>query len=114
MTIDLHNVHVHLIDQGAGPPVLFLHGNPDTAELWRGIVSRLEGSYRCLAPDLPGFGRSTVTGDVNRWHNYAYEVEFLSRDPRGGKLSAFSGPLSVDSKSTSDNFQELFVRHDEV
>ncbi len=65
LALDLTNVRVHLIDQGSGPPALFLHGNPDTAELWRGVVSRLEGSYRCLAPDLPGFGRSVVTGDFD-------------------------------------------------
>ncbi len=53
------------MDRGAGPPILFLHGNPDTAELWHGLISRLEGDFRCLAPDLPGFGRSTVTGDFD-------------------------------------------------
>ncbi len=65
MHLDLDNVRVRLIDQGAGSPILFLHGNPDTAELWRGVISRLEGGYRCLAPDLPGFGRSALTGDFD-------------------------------------------------
>ncbi len=63
--IHLHNVDTHLIDRGSGPPILFLHGNPDTAELWRGVISRLADGYRCLAPDLPGFGRSRVTGDFD-------------------------------------------------
>ena len=30
-----------------------------------GVISRLDASYRCLAPDLPGFGHSTVTGDFD-------------------------------------------------
>ena len=64
MPLHLHNVDVHLFDQGSGPPILFLHGNPDTAEMWHGVISRLDG-FRCLAPDLPGFGRSTVTGDFD-------------------------------------------------
>ncbi len=63
--IDVAGVRVHLIDRGTGPPALFLHGNPDTAELWGGVVSRLDDSYRCLAPDLPGFGRSAVAGDFD-------------------------------------------------
>ncbi len=31
MRLQLHNVDVRLIDRGSGPPILFLHGNPDTA-----------------------------------------------------------------------------------
>ncbi|MBA3533503.1 MAG: alpha/beta hydrolase [Ardenticatenales bacterium] len=45
---------------GAGQPTLFLHGNPDSSELWQGVIARLNNHYRCLAPDLPGFGRSLV------------------------------------------------------
>lgn len=51
---------VFVRDRGSGPPILFLHGNPDTADLWDPIVAGLESSFRCLAPDLPGFGRSAV------------------------------------------------------
>ena len=65
MSVELDNVRVHLIDEGSGKPTLFLHGNPDSAEMWRGIISRLKEGYRCLAPDLPGFGRSVVTGDFD-------------------------------------------------
>ncbi len=65
MLVNLADVRVHLIDEGSGPPILFLHGNPDTGELWRDVISRLGGDYRCLAPDLPGFGRSRVTGDFD-------------------------------------------------
>ncbi len=65
MTLHLTDVQVHLLDEGAGPPILFLHGNPDTGEMWRGVISRLAGRHRCLAPDLPGFGRSPVTGSFD-------------------------------------------------
>lgn len=47
-------------DAGAGPPALLLHGNPDSSALWTPLIERLASSYRCLAPDLPGFGRSGV------------------------------------------------------
>lgn len=40
-------------------PVLLLHGNPDSAELWRGVAEGLVG-WCCLAPDLPGFGGSDL------------------------------------------------------
>lgn len=61
----MSNVRARLVDQGSGPPCLLLHGNPDTADLWRGVISHLEADHRCLAPDLPGFGASVVTGDLD-------------------------------------------------
>ncbi len=50
-------------DSGAGPTVVFLHGNPTSSYLWRNIVRALDGSYRCVAPDLIGMGDSEPTGD---------------------------------------------------
>jgi pimeloyl-ACP methyl ester carboxylesterase len=40
--------------------VLLLHGNPDSGVMWEGMASRLAERYRCVAPDLPGFGHSGV------------------------------------------------------
>jgi pimeloyl-ACP methyl ester carboxylesterase len=51
---------IHVTEWGAGPPVLLLHGNPDSGIMWEGVAERLGESYRCIAPDLPGFGRSDV------------------------------------------------------
>lgn len=49
---------VHYIDEGSGPPILFLHGNPTWSFLYRGVVIRLRKRFRCIAVDLPGFGLS--------------------------------------------------------
>lgn len=49
---------VHYIDEGVGRPILLLHGNPTWSFLYRGIVIRLEKSFRCIAVDYPGFGLS--------------------------------------------------------
>lgn len=49
---------VHYVDEGSGPPILFLHGNPTWSFLYRGIIIRLRKHFRCIAPDLPGFGLS--------------------------------------------------------
>lgn len=49
----------HVLEQGAGPAVLFCHGFPDTAETWREQMRALaEAGYRALAPDMRGFGKS--------------------------------------------------------
>ena len=50
-------------DSGSGPTMVFLHGNPTSSYLWRNIVRELDGSYRCVAPDLIGMGDSEPTGD---------------------------------------------------
>lgn len=60
MALIVRGAKLHLVDEGAGPPTLFLHGNPDSSEVWSGIIPHLGEHTRCLAPDLPGFGRSTV------------------------------------------------------
>jgi haloalkane dehalogenase len=49
---------VHYLDEGAGPPLLLLHGNPTWSFLYRDVVSGLRDSYRCIAVDYPGFGLS--------------------------------------------------------
>ena len=51
---------IHVRETGAGQPVLFLHGNPDSGYMWSGVIERMGGGFRCIAPDLPAFGRSGV------------------------------------------------------
>jgi haloalkane dehalogenase len=50
---------VHYIDEGAGPALLLLHGNPTWSFLYRDVVKGLRDTYRCIAVDLPGFGLSS-------------------------------------------------------
>ena len=45
-------------DAGTGPAVVLVHGNPTSAHLYRHLLRTLVPQYRCLAPDLLGFGRS--------------------------------------------------------
>ena len=46
------------LEQGAGRPIVFLHGNPTSSYLWRNVIRHVSGLGRCLAPDLIGMGRS--------------------------------------------------------
>ncbi len=49
----------HVIEQGAGPAVLFVHGFPDTAETWRSQMRAVaEAGYRAVALDMRGYGQS--------------------------------------------------------
>src|ERR687888_2296895 len=50
---------LHYVNEGAGPPLLMLHGNPTWSFLYRTIIAGLRDRYRCIAVDYPGFGLST-------------------------------------------------------
>ena len=52
-------------ESGQGLPVLFLHGSPDTHEMWLPVVTQLKDHVRCIALDLPGFGESTLPADFD-------------------------------------------------
>ena len=55
-------------DEGAGRPVLFLHGFPDSSRLWRHQVAALApAGFRTIAPDLRGFGESDKPGEVKAY-----------------------------------------------
>ncbi len=49
---------VHYVDEGEGRPLLLMHGNPDWSFLYRKIIPGLRDTFRCIAPDYPGFGLS--------------------------------------------------------
>jgi pimeloyl-ACP methyl ester carboxylesterase len=44
------------------PVIILIHGLGDDADSWRHLIPLLSGTFRVLAPDLPGFGRSTFPG----------------------------------------------------
>lgn len=45
---------------GSGPPLLLLHGYPDTLQFWSALAPRLSGRYEVIAFDWPGIGESEV------------------------------------------------------
>jgi pimeloyl-ACP methyl ester carboxylesterase len=53
-------VDTYVAEAGAGHGVLFVHGNPDTHRVWSEVVHRLKSRARCVAVDLPNWGRSVA------------------------------------------------------
>ena len=63
--IDGEGVRLAVQDEGEGPPVLLIHGFPDSHRLWRHQVAALTAAgKRVIAPDLRGFGESERPPDV--------------------------------------------------
>ena len=61
--VDLANGHLQVLDEGIGPPLLFVHGFPLDHRMWRAQIEQFSGSYRVIAPDLRGFGGSSLVND---------------------------------------------------
>jgi len=51
------------VEDGAGDPVVFLHGNPTSSYLWRNVIPHVAPLGRCIAPDLIGMGDSDPLPD---------------------------------------------------
>jgi pimeloyl-ACP methyl ester carboxylesterase len=78
-TVELAGESFPVVDVGNGPPVLLLHGFPDSRFLWRHQVPVLaEAGYRVIAPDLRGFGDAPRPTDIR-----AYRRPFLVADVLG-------------------------------
>src|SRR5437588_3663510 len=57
-------------DEGDGAPVIFLHGEPTWSFLWRKVIPPVrDAGFRCVAPDLVGFGASDKPVDIG-WYSY--------------------------------------------
>jgi haloalkane dehalogenase len=54
---------LHYVDEGAGNPIVMVHGNPTWSFLYRDLIKRLRSEYRCIALDHIGFGLSEKPKD---------------------------------------------------
>jgi pimeloyl-ACP methyl ester carboxylesterase len=64
----VNSLDIHVVDEGAGEPVLLLHGFPDSSYLWRHQMEALiPAGYRVVVPDLRGFGQSDKPQEVEAY-----------------------------------------------
>ncbi|KAA0024042.1 alpha/beta fold hydrolase [Antrihabitans cavernicola] len=57
--VELDGNVVHYVDEGSGPILLMLTGNPVWSFVYREVIVALRDRFRCIAVDFPGFGLST-------------------------------------------------------
>ena len=73
--VEVNGSRMHYVEQGAGDPILFLHGNPTSSYLWRNIIPHLSSLGRCIAPDLIGQGKSDKPDIEYRFFDHVRYVE---------------------------------------
>jgi len=75
--IAVANSGLAVLDQGSGPPVVFLHGFPLDHQMWDAQVAALTADYRVIVPDLRGFGSSPAHGETTTMEQFADDVNAL-------------------------------------
>jgi len=71
--VEIDGRRIHYRDGGGGgTPLLLFHAFPFDGRMWEGEIAALRDRFRVVAPDLSGFGQSTVPADpasysVDRW-----------------------------------------------
>ena len=93
---------IHYVDEGAGIPLVFLHGNPTWSFEYRHLIDALRGDYRCIALDHLGFGLSERSRDKADYHpqahaeNFAALMDALQLDQVTLVFSDWGGPIALD------------------
>ncbi len=71
-------VPIHLRTGGSGPPVLLLHGYPQTHLIWHEVAPRLAARFTVVCPDMRGYGRSGKP--ANDAENRPYSKRAMAAD----------------------------------
>jgi haloalkane dehalogenase len=73
--VEQDGLRMHYLDEGSGPAVLLLHGEPTWSYLYRTVFPELVPAARAIAPDYFGFGRSDKP---LRAEDYSYDFHVRS------------------------------------
>lgn len=112
---------IHVCHGGSGPPLLLLHGYPQTHVMWHKIAPLLARNFTVVAPDLRGYGdsfkppsspdhgpyskRVMATDQVEVMRQLGFEQFFVAGHDRGGRCAyrmALDHPASVLKLATLD------------
>ena len=97
---------MHCVDEGAGEPVIFVHGNPSWSFEFRHLIEGLRAEYRCVAADHIGFGLSARSDRREDHHPEAHArafaalIDHLALRDVTLFMTDWGGPIGLD-----------FVRH---
>jgi haloacetate dehalogenase len=101
--IQTRETEIHALHGGSGPPLLLLHGYPQTHVMWHKIAPRLGEHFTVVATDLRGYGdsgkppsdpdhfayskRATAGDQVEVMTSLGFESFFVAGHDRGGRVA---------------------------
>jgi pimeloyl-ACP methyl ester carboxylesterase len=107
MLVGIHGAQINVIDEGAGDPVVMLHGLGLAAEMWLPQIEEFSGERRCVALDHRGHGRSDRTYGP-------YTIAGLAEDAEAVIEALGLGRVHLVGLSMGGMVaQELVLRHPE-
>lgn len=75
--INIGDIQLHLEQRGEGPAIVLVHGFPLDHTMWQGQIEGLSPSFRVIAPDLRGFGKSDPVSGTLSMQQLADDVAAL-------------------------------------
>ena len=93
---------MHYVDEGAGEPIVFVHGNPAWSFEFRHLIGGLRSEFRCVAPDHVGFGLSSRSDRPEDHHPAVHAEAFaalldeLELQDVTLFLTDWGGPIGLD------------------
>lgn len=119
--IDAGGTTIHAVHGGSGPPLLLLHGYPQTHVIWHKIAHRLAERFTVVATDLRGYGdsgkppsdadhltyskRTTARDQVEVMASLGFETFLVAGHDRGGRVAhrmALDHPEKVEKLAVLD------------
>ena len=107
---------MHYIDEGAGEPLVFVHGNPTWSFEFRRPVRELRSEFRCVAPDHIGFGLSSRSARREDHHPESHARRFAALlDHLGLRdvtlfLTDWGGPIGLNfARRHPDRVRRLVI-----
>ncbi|MEK1894306.1 MAG: alpha/beta hydrolase [Rhizobium sp.] len=121
-----NGIRQHVVEAGEGPPVVLLHGFPETNFAWRFQIPVLAERYRVIAPDLRGYGETEKPATGYDKRNMALDLRELMKElqiekialvghDRGARVStrfAKDYPDLIDRLVVMDNVPTRIVARD--
>ncbi len=120
-SVDLGEIQVRARIGGQGPPLLLLHGNPQTHLMWHKVAPVLARDFTVVAPDLRGYGmsskppstpdhstyskRAMARDQIDLMHRFGHDRFFVAGHDRGGRVGyrlALDHPEAVQKLAVLD------------
>jgi pimeloyl-ACP methyl ester carboxylesterase len=92
---DVNGVRLHYLVAGKGDPIVLLHGYAQTSRMWLPLMKELSVNHTVIAPDLRGFGESSMPQGGYTKAVMAQDVHALTSSLRLGRIAVVGHDIGL-------------------